>query len=67
VHVYGPSDVSLSIERRIRLLGGWRNGGARDLTIYTVPVRAGFGELESVLDALSVADSRVVLRERVRR
>jgi hypothetical protein len=52
VQVHGPPDVALSIEPDIRGLGGWHDGGVKDLTIYTVPVRAGFSRLESVLDSL---------------
>ncbi|GCB53405.1 hypothetical protein SNL152K_10762 [Streptomyces sp. NL15-2K] len=39
-----------SVAEAIRPLGGRMDGRARNLTVLTVPVASGFGELESILN-----------------
>lgn len=59
VQVYGPPVLAMSIEPKIRKLGGWHDGGVKNLTIFTVPASAGFEELQSILNTLAAADGRI--------
>lgn len=54
VQIFGPPDLAMAIEPEIRGLGGWHDGGVKNLTIFTVPARAGFGPIEAILNSLSV-------------
>lgn len=58
VQIYGPPALAMSIEPKIGNLGGWHDGGVKNLTIFTVPASAGFEELQSILNTLA-ADGRV--------
>jgi Domain of unknown function (DUF4265) len=50
VQVYGPADLVNELTSAILQLGGRLDGQSRGLTVYTVPVSRGFGELEKVLN-----------------
>ena len=54
IHVYGPGSAGRSIESDVGRLGGWWDGGIPDrLTIYTIPVTAGWAAIEDLLNRLA--------------
>ncbi len=53
VQVYGPPAVALSIEPQLRQMGGWHDGGVKNVTIFTIPAHVGFDAIESVLNSLA--------------
>ena len=59
VQVYGPPDVALSVKDEVRKLGGRHDGGESGLTVYTIPVAAGFPAVEALLGSLSLKDPRI--------
>ncbi|WP_412543283.1 DUF4265 domain-containing protein [Longispora sp. K20-0274] len=60
VHVYGNAASVLSVADDIRALGGWHDGGLKEvLTVYTVPYRDGFRALEAILNGLVHSDPAI--------
>ncbi|MFI9384806.1 DUF4265 domain-containing protein [Kutzneria sp. NPDC052558] len=59
IQIYGPRDVALSIKNDVHELGGRHDGGERNLTVYTIPVAAGFPAVEALLNSLSSKDPRI--------
>ncbi|MFI7603716.1 DUF4265 domain-containing protein [Micromonospora sp. NPDC049366] len=52
VQVYGDPAQALRVKDEIKRLGGWHDGGLRNLTVFTIPYRDGFERLEAVLNSL---------------
>jgi hypothetical protein len=50
IHVYGPHSIVNTLAPRIGALGGWLDGRAPNLTVFTIPVSVGFPEVERVLN-----------------
>jgi hypothetical protein len=58
IKVMGPSSVEKlreQLERELAPLGGWCDGGVEIAAVFTVPVRAGFPAIESVLKAVAAS------------
>ncbi|UZN02625.1 hypothetical protein [Cellulomonas sp. S1-8] len=49
IHVFAPADQGDDLFRRMSALGGRRDGQTPSLTVYTVPVAAGFSAIEAIL------------------
>lgn len=49
IHVFAPADHGDELLAPMSALGGRRDGQTESLTVYTVPVDAGFAAIESVL------------------
>jgi hypothetical protein len=49
VHVYSDRDTA-RLAAELARLGGWLDGQVKNLTIFTVPVSAGFNEVERALN-----------------
>jgi hypothetical protein len=59
VHIYGDPAVARSIEPKITGIGGWWDGGVKNLTIYTFPADAKFSKIEPILNELASGASHV--------
>lgn len=59
VHIYGDPLVARSIESKIAGIGGWWDGGVKNLTIYTIPADAKFSKIEPILNELVSGESQV--------
>jgi hypothetical protein len=59
VYVYADPPVALSITAEIEALGGYWDGGVKNLTIFTIPVSAEFDQIEPILNALVAKNTSV--------
>ena len=59
VHVYGAHHVADQVLEAVHALGGWLDGRAEHLMVFTVPVRVGFPMIESVFTDLAATDQRI--------
>ncbi|TRV79529.1 DUF4265 domain-containing protein [Streptomyces sp. 130] len=59
IQLYGPPPVGDSVAQAIESLGGWRDGRASKLTVFTLPAVRGFSEVENVLNSVAEENSGV--------
>ena len=52
MQVYGSHDVVDEVTKDVWELGGSLDGRADNLTVYTIPVTAGFAQVEQVFNGL---------------